>query len=165
MAIFQKIAASSFAAVRRTLKRRLLMLTLHEALLRDKDLDIEGRERLMEEARELIHEEFGLPRDAIGRSEVDRVLADLKYRLVKKLDEEALELASDPYGSEYGAVHAEEAASAVVELHLPEERLRIGDLLKVFPQHRETKAQKLLDASASCGGRTRTKRLWCSPPT
>jgi len=145
MAIFQKIAASSFAAVRRTLKRRLLMLTLHEALLRDKDLDIEGRERLMEEARELIHEEFGLPRDAIGRSEVDRVLADLKYRLVKKLDEEALELASDPYGSEYGAVHAEEAASAVVELHLPEERLRIGDLLKVFPQHRETKAQKLLD--------------------
>ena len=32
MAIFQKIAASSFAAVRRTLKRRLLMLTLHEAV-------------------------------------------------------------------------------------------------------------------------------------
>jgi hypothetical protein len=31
MAIFQKIAASSFAAVRRTLQRRLLMLTIHEA--------------------------------------------------------------------------------------------------------------------------------------
>lgn len=145
MAIFQKIAASSFAAVRRTLKRRLLMLTLHEALLRDKELDIEGRERLTEEARALIHEEFGLPQDSIGRSEVDRVLADLKYRLVKKLDEEALEMASDPYGSEYSATHAEEAASAVVELHLPEERLRIGDLLKVFPPQREAKAQKLLD--------------------
>lgn len=145
MAIFQKIAASSFAAVRRTLKRRLLMLTLHEALLRDKELDIEGRERLTEEARTLIHEEFGLPHDSIGLSEVDRVLADLKYRLVKKLDEEALEMASDPYGSEYSATHAEEAASAVVELHLPEERLRIGDLLKVFPQQRETKVQKLLD--------------------
>jgi len=145
MAIFQKIAASSFAAVRRTLKRRLLMLTLHEALLRDRDLDIEGRERLTEEARALIHEEFGLPYDSIGRSEVDRVIADLKYRLVRKLDEEALEMASDPYGSEYSSMHAEEAASAVVELHLPEERLRIGDLLKVFPQQRETKAQKLLD--------------------
>jgi len=48
LAIFQKIAASSFAAVRRTLKRRLLMLTLHEALLRDKELDIEGAERLLE---------------------------------------------------------------------------------------------------------------------
>ena len=145
MAIFQKIAASSFAAVRRTLKRRLLMLTLHEALLRDKELDIEGRERLIDEARELIHDEFALPRDSVGRSEVDRVVADLKYRLVKRLDEEALELASDPYAGEFTAVHAEEAASAVVELHLPEERLRIGDLLKVFPAQRETKAQKLLD--------------------
>lgn len=145
MAIFQKIAASSFAAVRRTLKRRLLMLTLHEALLRDKELDIEGRERLTEEARELIHEEFGLSRDSIGRSEVDRVLADLKYRLVKKLDEEALEMAADPYGSEYSATHAEEAVSAVVNMHLPEERLRIGDLLRVFPADRETKMQKLLD--------------------
>jgi len=156
MAIFQKIAASSFAAVRRTLKRRLLMLTLHEALLRDKDLDIEGRERLTDEARELIHEEFGLARDAIGRSEVDRVIADLKYRLVKKLDQEALEMASDPYGSEYSAAHAEEAASAVVELHLPEERLRIGDLLKIFPQQRETKAQKLLDGLGT---------LWRQDPT
>lgn len=145
MAIFQKIAASSFAAVRRTLKRRLLMLTLHEALLRDKDLDIEGRERLTDEARELIHEEFGFSRDTVGRSEVDRVLSDRKYRLVKKLDEEALEMASDPYGSEYSATHAEEAASAVVDLHLPEERLRIGDLLRLFPAQRETKAQKLLD--------------------
>lgn len=145
MAIFQKIAASSFAAVRRTLKRRLLMLTLHEALLRDKELDIEGREGLMDEARELVHEEFGLPRDSVGRSEVDRVIADLKYRLVKKLDEEALEMASDPYGSEYGAAHAEEAASAAVDLHLPEERLRIGDLLTTYPAPRETKAQKLLD--------------------
>lgn len=145
MAIFQKIAASSFAAVRRTLKRRLLMLTLQEALLRDKELDIEGREQLTAEARALIHEEFKLPHDSIGRSEVDRMLADLKYRLVKKLDQEALEMASDPYGSEYSATQAEEAASSIVELHLPEERLRIGDLLNVFPQQRETKAQKLLD--------------------
>jgi hypothetical protein len=145
MAIFQKIAASSFAAVRRTLKRRLLMLTLHEAFLRDQDLDIEGRERLTEEARELIHEEFKISRDSMGRIEVDRMLADLKYRLVKKLDEEALELASDPYASEYSAVHAEEAASAVVKLHLPEERLRIGELLNIFPQQRETQSQKLLD--------------------
>ncbi|WP_315722372.1 MULTISPECIES: DEAD/DEAH box helicase [unclassified Bradyrhizobium] len=145
MAIFQKIAASSFAAVRRTLKRRLLMMTLHEALLRDKELNIEDRERLTEEARELIHEEFGLLRDNVGRIEVDRVLADLKYRLVKKLDEETLAMASDPYGSEYSTTHAEEAASAAVNLHLPEERLRIGELLSVFPQQRETKMQKLLD--------------------
>ena len=89
MAIFQKIAASSFAAVRRTLERRLLMLTLHEALLRDRDLDVEGRERLLAEARELVHRTNRLPHDRAGENEVDRVLADLKYRRVKKLDEEA----------------------------------------------------------------------------
>ncbi|WP_265300106.1 helicase-related protein [Verminephrobacter eiseniae] len=121
------------------------MLTLHEALLRDKDLDIEGRERLTSQARDLIHEEFGLPRDNIGRSEVERVLADLRHQLIRKLDEDALEMASDPHGSEYAAMRAEEAAGAVVALHLPEERLRIGALLKVFPQQRETKTQKLLD--------------------
>lgn len=145
MAIFQKIAASSFAAVRRTLKRRLLMLTLHEAHLRDSELDVEGRERLLAEARLLIHQEYGLAHDSISRSEVDRVLADLKYRLAKKLDEDALEMASDPYANEFSAVHAEEAASAVVKIHLPEERSRIGELLEIFPQQRETKAQKLID--------------------
>lgn len=145
MAIFQKIAASSFAAVRRTLKRRMLMLTLHEALLRDRDLDIEGREKLFDEARNLIHEEWKLSHDPMGRSAVDRVLADLKYRMTKKLDDEALEMASDPYGSEFAASHVEDAASAAVDLHLPEERLRIADLLSSFPDQRETKVQKLLD--------------------
>ena len=145
MAIFQKIAASSFAAVRRTLTRRLLMLTLHEALLRDKELDIDGRERLTDEARELIHNEFGLAHDSIGRSEADRVLADLKHRLVKKLDKGDPDLIFDPYASEQSAIHVEEAAAAVVTLHLPEERLRISDLLEIFPSHQETKAQKLLN--------------------
>ncbi|WP_340116150.1 SNF2-related protein [Pelagibius sp. 7325] len=145
MAIFQKIAASSFAAVCRTLRRRMLMLTLHEALLRDRELDIEGRERLYDEARELIHAEWNLGRDPIGRTEVDRVMADLKYRLAKKLDEEALEMASDPYGSEFASSHMEDAASAAVDLHLPEERLRIAELLSMSPEQRETKAQKLLD--------------------
>lgn len=123
----------------------MLMLTLHEALLRDRELDIEGRERLYDEARELIHAEWGLERDPISRSEVDRVMADLKYRLAKKLDEEALEMASDPYGSEFASPHIEDIASAAVELHLPEERLRIADLLSCFPSQRETKVQKLLD--------------------
>lgn len=145
MAIFQKIAASSFAAVRRTLKRRFLMLTLHEALLRDRDMDIDGREALMQEAREMLHEEHGYGRDSIGRSEVDRVLADLKYKLVKKLDAEALDLAADPHASEVSATQAEELAVGMVDLHLPEERQRINALLACFPQERETKAQKLLD--------------------
>ena len=145
MAIFQKIAASSFAAVSRTLRRRLLMLTISEGIMRDRDLDIEGRERLFVEARQLIHEGFGLTDDAVGRSEVDRVLADLKYRIVKKIDMEELEMASDPYGSEYASTHAEDIASSLVSMHLPEERNRIREVLAAFPTGRETKVQKLLD--------------------
>lgn len=159
MAIFQKIAASSFAAVRRTLKRRMLMLTLHEALLRDRDLDIEGREKLFDEARSLIHEEWNLSHDPMGRSEVDRVLADLKYRMAKKLDDEALEMASDPYGSEFAASHVENAASAAVDLHLPEERLRIADLLSTFPDQRETKVQKLLDGLGTLWRKTPDEKI------
>src|SRR3546814_10282304 len=54
-------------------------------------------------------------------------------------------MASDPYGGEFAASRVEDIASSVVDLHLPEERLRIGDLLEAFPQPRETKVQKLLD--------------------
>ena len=166
MTIFQKIAASSFAAVRRTLRRRLLMLTIHEAILRDKDLDIEGRERLTDEARELIHQEFNLAHDSIGRSEVDRVLADLKYRLVKKLDEEALELASDPYGSEYSASHAEEAAvNAWSNCICRRSVCALANLLAYFPSSAKPRRRSCSTASAFCGGRTRTRRSWCSPPT
>lgn len=54
-------------------------------------------------------------------------------------------MASDPYGSEFASAHAEEAAADIVNIHLPEERLRIQDVLNSFPSERETKVQKLLD--------------------
>jgi len=144
MAIFQKIAASSFAAVKRTLRRRLLMLTLHEAILRDQDLDIDGREALLEETRGLIHEEFEIDHNPVGRGEVDRILADLKFRLLKKLDDDQLALASDSGSGEAAAAAGEDAVSMAVNLALPEERMRIRELLQAFPARRETKVEKLL---------------------
>src|ERR1035437_10777095 len=54
MTIFQKIAASSFAAVQRTLRRRLIALTVQEALMHDQKLDIEARNSALDEARTLI---------------------------------------------------------------------------------------------------------------
>ena len=159
MAIFQKIAASSFAAVRRTLKRRLLTLTLHEALLRDRALDIDGRDQLYDEARLLIRDEYRLDDDLLGRGETDRMLADLKYRLAKKLNEEELALAADPYGGEFAASHAEDLAAAAVNLHLPEERLRIRALLALFPESRETKVQKLLDGLGALWRRNPQEKL------
>jgi superfamily II DNA or RNA helicase len=146
MAIFQKIAASSFAAVRRTLRRRLLMLTIHEAVLKDRDLDLDGRESLLDEARALIKEDLHLGDDIIERAEVDRVLADLKLRLLKQIDREELELAAEPFADEAVAAKAEEAAACAVTAALPEERQRIKRLLTSVPPNRETKVENLLRA-------------------
>ncbi|WP_348826918.1 SNF2-related protein [Halomonas sp. RT37] len=144
MTIFQKIAASSFAAVRSTLLRRQLALTIHEAILKDESLDIDGHYALMEEARQLIHQQNGLADDSVSRGEVDRILADLKLRLIRKLDEERLAAVASSDSAENVTAEGEDVATTAVELSLPEERLRITDLLKVFPKERETKIDKLL---------------------
>ena len=159
MSIFQKIAASSFAAVRRTLRRRILMLTLHEAIIKDQQLDIDARQRLLDEARELIHNEYAIARDAVGRGEVDAVLADLRVKLLKRLNEEELDLASGSSGWECAAEGGEEAAVLAVSLALPEERLRIRELLRIFPERQETKIKKLLRGLGALWEQDRSERV------
>ena len=145
MTIFQKIAASSFAAVRRTLRRRLLMLTLHEAIIKDQQLDIDVRNQLHDEARELIHDEHSIPRDdPVSQGQVDAILAALKVRLLKSLDDDELAMASDSATGEEAAAAGENVAAIAVRLALPEERQRIRELLQRFPETRETKVEKLL---------------------
>ena len=144
MTIFQKIAASSFAAVRSTLRRRQLMLTIHEAILRDQAMDIDGHLELLNQARKIIHSENNIPDDAIGRGEVDRILADLKYRLIKKLDEDVLATAASSQSSEEVTAAGEELAATAVAISLPEERMRIAEVLVAFPAQQETKIEKLL---------------------
>ncbi|MEO7329177.1 MAG: SNF2-related protein [Minicystis sp.] len=159
MTIFQKIAASSFAAVRRTLRRRILMLTLHEAILKDQELDIDARQHLLDEARELIHDEYEVARDPIGRGQVDAILAELRVKLLKRLNEEEFELASDAAAGESAAAGGEEMAMMAVSLALPEERLRIRDLLGVFPEGRETKVEKLLRGLGALWEQDRSERV------
>jgi SNF2 family DNA or RNA helicase len=146
MTIFQKIAASSFAAVHRTLRRRLIGLTVQEGLVHDSSLDIDSRDTAFREARELIRVEYGLGTDRLADFEVDRVLNDLKRRQLKKMDEDQLELASDSFVTELETVAAEEAVMNAVAFALPEERSRIRQLLKISPEIRETKVEKLLNA-------------------
>jgi len=144
MTIFQKIAASSFAAVRSTLRRRQLMLTIHEAILKDQAMDIDGHTRLLDESRRLIHQETGHSEDTAGRGEVDRILADLKLRLIRKLDEDQLAMAASSESGEATTAEGEDLAAVCVSLSLPEERMRIGELLAAYPNGRETKVEKLL---------------------
>lgn len=146
MTIFQKIAASSFAAVHRTLRRRLIALTVQEGLIHDSNLDIESRDEAFREAREQIRTEFGLGHDRMADLETDRILNDLKRRLLKKMDEEQLALASDTFSDELDTAAAEDAAMTAVAYALPEERLRIKDLLNLLPETQETKVEKLLAA-------------------
>lgn len=146
MTIFQKIAASSFAAVHRTLRRRLIALTIQEGLMHDSNLDIEARDHTFKEAREQIRTEFSLGQDRMDDLEIDRILTDLKRRLLKKMDEEQLALASNEFSEELETVAAEDAAMNAVAFALPEERFRIKSLLNLFPQVRETKVDKLLAA-------------------
>lgn len=146
MAIFQKIAASSFAAVRSTLRKRQIMLTIHEAIIKDRELDIDAHVACLNDAKRLIHEYANIPDDPIGRGEVDRILADLKLRLIKKLDDDALAVVASSESGESVTAEGEELAAEVISLALPEERHRIATLFAIFPEQRETKIEKLLRA-------------------
>jgi ERCC4-related helicase len=143
MTIFQKIAASSFAAVGSTLRRRLLGLTVHEAIVCDENLDVDGRERALNDARLLIREMHGLANDALGRAEVERMLADAKVRLLRKLGEK---VEFEQEGSEQDAHGDEESVATLVATALPAERQRIRELLQVMPTTAESKTQELLRA-------------------
>jgi SNF2 family DNA or RNA helicase len=148
MTVFQKIAASSFAAIRSTLQRRLLMLTIQEGIERDELLDVDGRNRVLEEARQIIHSIYDLPFDAVGNAQTDQILADAKYQLLKKR-KEALTFASaaESYSdSEYQAGMSEESAALIVAVGLPEERQRILNLLEQFPEGVESKTSLLVNA-------------------
>ena len=148
MTIFQKIAASSFAAVQRTLRRRLIALTIQEALMHDQKLDIESRNSALHEARTLIRELHGIAEGRLEDAEVERLLADYRYKIlrVQREEEDALDAGADECASETGAADAEDAAISSVAIALPEERRRIKELLAKFPPQRETKVEKLSGA-------------------
>lgn len=148
MTIFQKIAASSFAAICATLRRRLLMLTIQEAIERDERLDVDGRNQVLEEARQIIHEMYELPYDAIGNAQTEQMLADAKVLLLKKR-QEALSFVTTAErwsDTELDASSGEESAAMLVTLALPEERRRIRELLARYPATAETKSTTLVNA-------------------
>lgn len=148
MTIFQKIAASSFAAIRSTLERRLLMLTIEDSIERDEHLDVDGRNAILEEALQIIHQHYGLPYDAVGKAEADRILADTKYQLLKKRKGalEFVKAAESCSDSEQTAETSEESAAMLASFSLPEERDRIKELLSSIPTGPETKIKVLSDA-------------------
>lgn len=141
MTIFQKIASSSFAAVAATLRRRLLMLTIHDALVCDENLDTDGRDRAYAEARELIRAMYALGNDLMARAETDRLLADARVQLLRRLGDQII---PEQVDSEVTAAGEEDSAAAWVAIALPEERKRITALLAGMPTGMESKTEELL---------------------
>jgi len=148
MTIFQKIAASSFAAVKATLRRRLLMLTIEDAIECDEVLNVDKRDVALKEALKLIMEVNGLDDTPVGRAQAEQILADTKVQLLKKRHEAAsFVTTAESYGdTEAAALHGEDTIALIVTSALPEERRRIRELLDHFPQPPETKTQVLLEA-------------------
>ncbi len=157
MTVFQKIAASSFAAIRSTLKRRLLMLTVQEAIECDELLDVDGRNRVLAEARNLIHEAYNFSFDSVGKAQVEKALADAKIQLLKKRNtaQSFVKTAESWSDTERSAAGGEDSAAILVSLALPEERLRIHELLTKFPDIAETKTDVLISA---------LKQIWHQNP-
>ncbi len=148
MTVFQKIAASSFAAIRSTLQLRFLMLTIQEGIERDELLDVDGRNRVLEEARQIIHDIHAIPYDPVGNALTDQILADTKYQLLKK-HKESISFAStaESYSdSEYDAETGAESAALLVMIALPKERQRILELLGQYPDGVESKTAMLIHA-------------------
>ena len=83
-----------------------------------------------------------------GNAQVDQILADSKYLLLKKRNEAlSFVAAAESYSdSEYTAGAGEESATMLVSIALPEERQRITDLLSQFPEGVESKTNMLASA-------------------
>jgi len=153
MTTFQKIAASSFAAVRATLQRRLLMLTIFQAVECDELMDVDGRDSALSEARELIKVIYSLNDDPVGRAQVDQVIAESKVQILKRRREttDFVSTAEIYNSSEQDIAAGEETVANLVSVALPEERRKIRSLLACFPTEVETKASTLVKA---------LKQLW-----
>ncbi len=161
MTIFQKIAASSFLAVRGTLRRRLLLLTVREAMERDDLLDIDGRNALYGEARDLIREMYGYADDAVGRAQCEQTLVELRLDLLRRARrQEAMASTAESYGdSELAAASGAESAVEMVTVAIPEERQRLRQLLAAFPPGLETKTRVLLEALRQLWGLNPVERI------
>src|SRR5690554_4656407 len=148
MTIFQKIAASSFAAIQSTLKRRLLMLTIQEVIERDELLDVDGRNAVLEEAREIIHDLYNLPYDTVGNADADRILSQSRVQMLKRKKNIAdyVTKAESFSDSEITADTDEESAAMLASFSLPEERVRVRKLLASVPPKPESKILVLTEA-------------------
>jgi hypothetical protein len=84
-----------------------------------------------------------------GRAEADRLLADYRVKLLRKLGEK---VEANEGSDKVLALGEEESAAMLVSVALPAERQRIRNLLALIPSGHESKTQELLQAFGDLWG-------------
>jgi len=147
MTIFQKIAASSFAAIRSTLERRRLTLTIQEIITQDELRNVYERNEAIATAKAYIKALNHLPDNIIGDTEAEQILAKMRLQLLRKNQEQESILEMDGGSDdETTSAQSEESVVFLATAALPEERKRIDHLLSMYPDRIESKGAVLLNA-------------------
>ena len=156
MTIFQKIAASSFAAIRSTLERRRLMLTIEEIIEQDDLRNVHERNEAIELAKGYIRALYGFEEGPMGKAQVEQMLAKHKMMLLKHRKEaESCIAEREGDGDEIANAANEEAVLYLAANALPQERTRINNLLALFPKQVESKCLILIEA---------LRQIWAQSP-
>ena len=138
MTIFQKISASSFAAVRRTLQNRSIALAILEAVLAEEERDFEKQNHAIDEARKLIRERDNLGDSTLHNAIIDKYINEVKLKHLKKKSEEIPTTALD---DEVTAASFESTIGSYATVGIPGERAMIQELLRYYPVSTETKVK------------------------
>jgi superfamily II DNA or RNA helicase len=141
MSIFQKIAASSFAAVRKTLQNRYIALAIYEAVLAEDDKNLVVHDEAIRAAREMLKRRDNLSESPLTNAILDKYVTDIRLKHHKKRSEQrdAEHLLDDEQVA--GALEGD--LSALATAAIPNERKMIEELLEAFPITMESKVKEL----------------------
>lgn len=141
MSIFQKIAASSFAAVKRTLQNRYIAIAIYEAVLAEEDKNLTNYENALVAAREMLRLRDNLPDNGFSNAIIEKYITDIKFKHHKK---RAKDLSSESMSDdELVASSVEGNISILATVAMPDERRMINELLDAFPMTMESKVKEL----------------------
>lgn len=141
MSVFQKISASSFAAVKKTLQNRYIALAIYEAVLAEEDKNLVAHDGAIQSAREMLKRRDSLPDSALTNALIDKYVTDIRLKHHKKMSskKEAEALSDD----EQIAGSLEGDLALLATSALPNERKMIEELLDAFPMSMESKVKEL----------------------
>lgn len=141
MSVFQKISASSFAAVKRTLQNRYIALAIYEAVLAEEDKNLVAHDGAMRSAREMLKRRDNLPDSALANALIDKYVTDIRLKHHKKMS--AKKEAETQSDDEQVAGTLEGDLALLATAALPNERKMIEELLAAFPVSMESKVKEL----------------------